>query len=95
MIAIRDIVEGVAAHSGWDGERADLASRNYLRFLASAGGEALNEDIDAIWHEHILHTKRYREDCEALAGGFVDHFPAQGGVNGRLASCGANGPGGK
>jgi len=31
--------------------------------------------IDAIWHAHILDTRRYRRDCCLLFGGFVDHEP--------------------
>lgn len=31
--------------------------------------------IDAIWHELILDTVAYREVCESLVDGFVDHNP--------------------
>merc|ERR1719233_624823 len=31
--------------------------------------------IDQVWHEHILHTSKYREACTAL-GVFIDHDPA-------------------
>jgi hypothetical protein len=30
---------------------------------------------DEIWHQHILDTVAYRQDCEALFGEFLDHFP--------------------
>ncbi len=33
-------------------------------------------DIDECWHLHILNTKRYAKDCEALFGGFFHHQPA-------------------
>jgi Glycine-rich domain-containing protein-like len=31
--------------------------------------------IDQVWHAHILDTSRYRRDCLALFGRFVDHQP--------------------
>ena len=31
--------------------------------------------IDQVWHEHILHTAKYREACTAL-GVFIDHDPS-------------------
>jgi hypothetical protein len=31
--------------------------------------------VDDIWHQHILDTIAYREDCDATFGRFLDHFP--------------------
>jgi len=31
--------------------------------------------VDEMWHQHILDTAAYREDCEAIFGRFLDHFP--------------------
>jgi hypothetical protein len=31
--------------------------------------------VDEMWHRHILDTAAYREDCEAIFGRFLDHFP--------------------
>jgi len=31
--------------------------------------------IDTFWHAHILDTRAYEKDCEALFGGFLHHFP--------------------
>lgn len=31
---------------------------------------------DYVWHQHILHTKKYREDCEEIFGEFFDHTPS-------------------
>lgn len=33
------------------------------------------QDIDWVWHCHILHTRQYRKDCEMLFGCFIDHDP--------------------
>jgi len=32
-------------------------------------------EIDEMWHYHILDTKKYRRDCQAIFGGFHDHYP--------------------
>lgn len=31
---------------------------------------------DAMWHQHILVTPKYREDCDSIFGGYLDHIPA-------------------
>jgi hypothetical protein len=31
--------------------------------------------VDDIWHQHILDTAAYRDDCQAIFGHFLDHFP--------------------
>jgi hypothetical protein len=31
--------------------------------------------IDEFWHAHILDTRKYGEDCRALFGGLLHHFP--------------------
>lgn len=33
------------------------------------------QEIDCVWHAHILHTRRYRQDCQWLFGYFIDHEP--------------------
>ena len=34
-----------------------------------------NQQIDRVWHYHILDTMKYAEDCEMLFGKFIHHFP--------------------
>ena len=36
---------------------------------------APSEDIDEFWHNHILDTKRYPQDCEKIFGYYLDHYP--------------------
>ena len=31
--------------------------------------------VDDMWHQHILDTAGYRDDCDAIFGRFLDHFP--------------------
>ncbi len=34
-----------------------------------------NQPVDKFWHYHILDTMKYVEDCEALFGSFLYHYP--------------------
>jgi hypothetical protein len=34
-----------------------------------------NQEIDKVWHSHILDTMKYSEDCQMLFGRFIHHFP--------------------
>lgn len=33
------------------------------------------QEIDCVWHAHLLHTRLYRQDCQRLFGYFIDHEP--------------------
>lgn len=33
------------------------------------------QEIDCVWHAHLLHTRLYRQDCQWLFGYFIDHEP--------------------
>lgn len=70
---------------GWSRERANRAEKLYRRFLflcatgsGVAGTPVPNEDIDALWHLHILDHPRYRRDCERIFGYYLHHAPAAG-----------------
>jgi hypothetical protein len=34
-----------------------------------------SREIDFIWHAHILDTRRYHEDCDAIFGAYHHHDP--------------------
>ncbi|AFY81430.1 glycine-rich domain-containing protein [Oscillatoria acuminata] len=36
---------------------------------------APNREIDHVWHQHILDTSKYAQDCQMLFGQFIHHFP--------------------
>lgn len=66
---------------GWSDERFEEAEGAYRKFLAVVGSAEVvrpyvpSADVDEIWHQHILHTKKYTADCEAAFGRYVHHFP--------------------
>lgn len=53
--------------------------RKWLWLVRKYGGEyqALppSIEIDEIWHHHILDTLKYSEDCKAVFGQFLHHYP--------------------
>jgi cytidine deaminase len=68
---------------GWTLERANAVEVEYRRFLhltkAFPNEEiAPVEDVDTFWHYHILDTMKYADDCQAVFGHFLHHFPYVG-----------------
>jgi len=67
-------------YAGWSKSRVEKAEQDYKKYLAvtqALGGYQLvpNGDIDRFWHEHILDTRRYAQDCTELFSGFLHHYP--------------------
>jgi hypothetical protein len=66
--------------NGLSDRQLDLAEREYRRFLALHVAYP-DADIvpcklvDEIWHQHILDTRAYHEDCDAIFGSYLHHFP--------------------
>ncbi len=67
---------------GWSGVKAQEVELEYRRFLYALARKNKNElisppntQVDEFWHQHILDTRKYREDCAALFGHYIDHTP--------------------
>ena len=65
---------------GWTQEQADRAELWYKRFLFIClkypEWEIVpTKEIDAIWHQHILDTRAYHDDCELALGFYLHHYP--------------------
>lgn len=64
----------------WDLPRYQFALRWYQRMLAlvvvyGPPIAPVIKDIDELWHNHILNTEKYHEDCETLFGFYFHHVP--------------------
>jgi len=75
-LKIQDKEEGL----GWTKEQCESAEFEYKRFLALKRTYpnkdiVPNKMVDQFWHQHILDTKKYAEDCELIFGYFMHHFP--------------------
>jgi hypothetical protein len=51
--------------------------KKYLMLLCLHPKTALTTSlvIDETWHQHILHTRKYRHDCEQIFGEYLHHVP--------------------
>lgn len=56
----------------------EIAYKQFLYLCAKYNEEKLVPTglIDKFWHEHILSTRKYQQDCENLFGGMLHHEPA-------------------
>lgn len=64
----------------WSLARATKAIEQYRRFLFLSKHYpnhriVPSREVDQVWHNHILDTAKYREDCNTLFGKFMDHWP--------------------
>jgi hypothetical protein len=65
---------------GWSLEQARAVEFEYRRFLYlmkkfPREAAAPSFDVDIFWHYHILDTMKYAQDCRAVFGYFLHHFP--------------------
>lgn len=68
---------------GWSREKADAVEFEYRRFLYLMKKYPHDQsaplfDVDIFWHYHILDTMKYMEDCQAVFGHYLHHFPYVG-----------------
>lgn len=73
------------AESGprWSQAQASKAITRYIAFLYLIDRYphlqlVPTREIDQVWHQHILDTTKYAEDCQSLFGRFIHHFPYLG-----------------
>jgi hypothetical protein len=64
----------------WPREYADFLAAEYRKFLTllvKYPDETIapTTEVDEFWHLHILDTRKYAADCEAVFGYFLHHFP--------------------
>lgn len=69
---------------GWSEADAEAAVGGYRRHLLlcylypESSITAIDRRSDLLWHEHILDTVRYRDDCQRLFGAFLHHIGVEG-----------------
>lgn len=64
----------------WNSNKAKESVRKYknfliLHFLYPEFLLVPTRVIDSVWHEHILHTKKYMDDCLLFFGEIFHHYP--------------------
>lgn len=91
-LKLQDPEEGL----GWTAVQCDEVEVEYKRYLALKRAYpdveiVPNKLVDAFWHAHILDTQKYAEECSALFGYFLHHYPyfGMGGEEDYRALCDA------
>lgn len=64
----------------WSIDKLVFVERQYKNFLflwRKYPSKALPppRQVDDFWHGHILHTQRYHDDCIAIFGQYLHHYP--------------------
>lgn len=81
LLNLSNIISKLAEEPGWNVKYATRASEQYKRFLflmkkyEDQKAIVPSKDIDMFWHQHILATKQYQEDCEKVFGRYLHHLP--------------------
>lgn len=92
----RVIAKVSSKNPDWGQDRLDEAEAGYRKFLATAKSSPKtrnvpSDDVDEIWHTHILFTKQYHQDCQAYFGSYYHHEPTEDGMCD--GNCGGEGSG--
>lgn len=73
----------------WSKSKAENAVQDYKKFLFIKKKYSdqfpkipPSAEVDEIWHHHILDTRQYHKDCQAIFGEFLHHDPYFG-LNGK------------
>ena len=74
----------LARENGWSRDFAERVIVEYRRFvfLALAAGHPVtpSDQVDQVWHLHLLYTRSYwHRFCGQTLGGRLDHGPTKGG----------------
>lgn len=65
---------------GYTASEIAAVDKWYRRFLILASkypdrALVIPAAVDAMWHHHILDTRKYESDCKAIFGATLHHFP--------------------
>jgi len=77
---ISDPNDELTYSSGWPRDLAEKIAEQYKAFLWIS---KLHPDkilvpfreVDEFWHQHILHTRQYVQDCQNIFGRYLHHTP--------------------
>lgn len=65
-------------NNGWSVEKCNAVERRYKNFLKLIGAGMRvvpTLQLDSMWHEHILFTQQYTDDCLRCFGRYIHHNP--------------------
>lgn len=62
-------------------DKLELEYKQFLYLIAINPGEVVvpwSQNMDDLWHEHILDTVKYSQDCQDIFGRYIHHNPHLG-----------------
>ena len=64
----------------WQPDAARACEQKYKRFLwlmkcYPEHRLVPSKDVDEFWHNHILYTREYHQDCQRIFGYYLHHVP--------------------
>ena len=82
FLDLQYIVNRVVKQFNWKTDHAEETVRKYKNFLTlhllyPEFKVVPTRAIDVVWHEHILHTQKYTEDCRKIFGDYFHHHPTE------------------
>ena len=81
QIDFNHVIHKMAEKSMWSLKSAKAASEQYKRFLflqyqyGKHYSLAPSQEMDEFWHQHILFTQQYQNDCQRIFGHYFHHSP--------------------
>jgi hypothetical protein len=80
LIMVKAKLQDKEEGQGWTQYQCDETEAEYKKFLALKRRYpekeiVPNSLIDKFWHQHILDTYKYAQDCENIFGYFLHHYP--------------------
>jgi len=79
QLDLQGIFDRMIVKYKWSKRRTEKAVREYREFLYISQvletSLSPTTEADEIWHQHILHTKKYADDCKKTFGRFLHHYP--------------------
>ncbi len=73
--------EKLITESGWSSDKVLAMENIYKEWLVlhAVYDEnvvlAPNKELDEYWHQHILDTRKYMDDCQHVFGKYLHHYP--------------------
>jgi hypothetical protein len=81
---LKSVRQKFAFKKGWwwrtrhDAKLIEREYRQFLYLIICNPGQTVvpwSHDLDDFWHQHILDTEKYAQDCNAIMGSFIHHNP--------------------
>src|SRR5438034_8143694 len=80
---LRSVREKSIDELGWSSSKAEDIELDYRRFLYALAHTERDElisppsqEVDEFWHQHILDTQKYLQDCKSVFGYYMHHTPS-------------------